>query len=145
VIYTPYSWVGQQARHAAHRDEPFSPEDVTEGMKAHVLRVIAKPDLPVQRPGASRRGTSGVDHVIIRSTAGEDFEVLQPAEIEDGVSYSRAGDIVPYAKKTAVFDLQGVANIAKLDKKGEFIVVVIGTTDEEKMFKIKTKHLEKLR
>ena len=44
---------------------------------------------------------------------------------------------------SAFFDLEQVAEIAKLDKKGEFFVVVVGTKYNGE-FKIKTKHFERL-
>lgn len=37
-----------------------------------------------------------------------------------------------------------VKRIASLDKKGEFFIVVIGGTGEEKKFKVKTKHFNRL-
>jgi hypothetical protein len=109
-----------------------------------VLHVVANPDLP-ERKDASRSENSGVDHVIIRSTAEEDFKVLQPVNIEEDIVYPIHGRRVPYSRKTAVFDLLGVVEICKLDKKGEFFVVVIATKDAEKTFRVKTKHFERLR
>ncbi|MCP4897032.1 MAG: hypothetical protein GY906_08660, partial [bacterium] len=44
----------------------------------------------------------------------------------------------------ALFDLGEVERVAALDKKGEFFIVVIGTTGEEKKFKVKKKHFERL-
>jgi hypothetical protein len=44
----------------------------------------------------------------------------------------------------AYFDMDEVIRISSLDKKGEFFIVVIGTTGEEKKFKVKTKHFERL-
>ena len=37
-----------------------------------------------------------------------------------------------------------VLQISAMDKKGEFFVRVIGTTGEEKDFKVKTKHFKRL-
>jgi hypothetical protein len=42
------------------------------------------------------------------------------------------------------FDLEAVQRIAALDNKGEFFIVVIGDTGEEKKFKVKTKHFDEL-
>jgi hypothetical protein len=143
-IYTPYSWVGEHARRALRGEKDFTVEDVTDEMVKIVLRIIANPDVPKPRQGARLDGTSGVDHVIIRSTAKEDFEVLQPLTVDEDVIYISTGG-VPYRRKTAVFDIDAAAEIGKLDRKGEFFVVVIGTTGEEKNFKVKTKHFERLR
>ena len=86
-------------------------------------------------------------HVIIRSTAKKDFAVLWPVTIEEGweYAYTTSGEEAPYASKIAVFDLKRVAEISKLDEKGEVFVVVVGTTGEEKKSKVKTKHFGRLR
>lgn len=42
------------------------------------------------------------------------------------------------------FDLDELVLVTKLDEKSKFLIVVIGTTGEEKKFKVKTKHFERL-
>ena len=49
-----------------------------------------------------------------------------------------------FTSQIAAFDLDEVKKIAALDKKGEFFIVIIGTTGEEKKFKVKTKHFKRL-
>jgi hypothetical protein len=144
-VYTPYSWVSQQASWAAKRYKTFTRDDVTEAMVDGVLRVFAHPDMPTVAADINRARTSGVKNVIVRSTAKKNFEILRPIGVEEGVeyAYTRAGKEVAYTSKSAVFDLQRVAEIAKLDENGEFFVVVIGTKYNGS-FKIKTKHFEKL-
>jgi hypothetical protein len=144
-IYTPYSWVSQQASEAAKRYKKFTREDVSEEMLEHVLRVFAYPDMPTVAAEVNRADTSEVENVVIRSTAKEDLEVLRPLAIDQGweYGYTRSGEDVPYESKSAVFDLKRVAEISKLDEKGEFFVVVVGTKYNRE-FKIKTRHFEKL-
>jgi hypothetical protein len=144
-IYTPYSWVSQQASAAAKRYKTFTRDDVTEEMLDRVLRVFARPDMPTVAAEVNRDETSGVDNVIICSTAKKDYEVLWPVTIEDGweYAYTTSGEEVPYASKSAVFDLKQVAEISKLDKKGEFFVVVVGTRYNSRL-KITTRNFKKL-
>lgn len=144
-VYTPYSWVSQQASLAAKRYQPFTVEDVTEVMRSNVLRVMAYPDMPTVTPEWNRAPTSGVDNVIIRSTAKKGFEVLRPISIEDDweILHTQKYEEVAYASKRAVFDLERVAEITSLDEKGEFFIVVVGTKYNRE-FKIKTKFFERL-
>ena len=51
---------------------------------------------------------------------------------------------VGFMAQVATFDIDEVRRVASLDKKGEFFVVVIGDTAEEKKFKVKTKHFDRL-
>lgn len=145
-IYTPYSWVSQQASWAAARYKKLAVADVGDSMTDAVLRVYANPDVPTRVTEQGLIGTSGVDHVIIRSTAKKDFAILQPVIIEEDVeyAYNAFGAGIAFASKMAVFELQQVVDICKLDNRREFFVVVIGTTGEEKKFKVKTKHFERL-
>ena len=142
-IYTPYLWIGQQASLATKRYQEFTRKNVTEDMTANVLRVMAYPAIPETVPRSDR---SGVDNVIIRSTAKENFEILRPSAIEEDrvTAFARGGNEVPYKSQRAVFDLEQVAEIARLDDKREFFIVVIGTKYNRE-FKIKTKHFDDLR
>jgi hypothetical protein len=145
-VYTPFSWIAQNASWEAKRYRELRPEDVTEEMRQGVLRVYANPDMPTRVSSDGMIGASGVDHIIIRSTRDRDFEVAQPLETQEDVAYARNafGAEVGYASLVGYFDLEEVRRISALDKKGEFFVVVIGTTGEEKKFKVKTKHFDEL-
>jgi hypothetical protein len=69
VLYTPKTWVAQQASNAAKRYEPFTVESITSDMLSPVLRVIVHPDTPTQISGAGMRYTSSVEHVVLRDEA----------------------------------------------------------------------------
>ena len=144
--YTPYSWIGQNASWAAKRYQEMTMEDVTEEMAAPIFTVIVHPDTPHQVSASGMVGTSGVDHVIVRSTSKKNFQVLQPTTIDAGseFAWSAMGAEVELSSAVAYFPMDGVAQISSLDKKGEFFIVVIGDTGEEKKFKVKTKHFKRL-
>ena len=73
----------------------------------------------------------------MRSTRKKNFEVLQPIDIHADAVYAQnaLGAEVGFTTQVATFDLDSVRRIASLDKKGEFFIVVIGDTGEEKKFK----------
>lgn len=138
-VYTPTTWIEQQAADAAKRYLPFTVADITEDMLLPVLRVMVYPDKPTMLTGAGMRRASSVDHVVLRS---EDKKVvIQPlseAPFED-VASSAMRDMV-YTGVMATFPLDAVATLRT--GKGEFSIVVIGT--HEKEFKVKTKHFDRL-
>jgi hypothetical protein len=130
-IYTPFSWIAQNASWKAKKYQTFAREGVAPAMLERILRVYANPDRPNEISQRGMFGTAGVEHVIVCSTQKKNFEVLQPIDIDADAVYSRNA-------------FGAVKRIASLDKKGEFFVVVIGNTGEEKKFKVKTKHFDRL-
>ncbi len=145
-VYTPFTWIAQQASWESKKYKEMSRDQVTEEMCDAVLRVYANPDVPTRISTDGMVGSSGVDHIIVRSTKKKGFEVLQPLEIQEDMEYAQNafGAEVGFTSMVGYFDLDDVKRISKLDKKGEFFIVVIGTTGEEKKFKVKTKHFERL-
>lgn len=145
--YTPYAWVAQNSSWAAKRYQEMTREDVTEEMTDAILTVFVHPDSPRQVSADGMVGTSGVDHVIVRSTSKKNFQVLQPTSIEAGSELQRNafGAEIPLSSAVAYFNIDEVMRISSLDKKGEFFIVVIGDTGEEKKFKVKTKHFKHIR
>ena len=145
-VYTPFSWIAQNASWKAKKYQTYSREDVTPDMLEGLLRVYANPDRPNQVSARGMIGTAGVEHVIVRSTDKKNFEVLQPIHIESDAVYTQNafGAEVGFTAQLATFDLEEVRRVAALDKKGELFIVVIGDTGEEKKFKIKTKHFDRL-
>ncbi len=145
-VYTPFAWIAQNASWEAKKYRELELDDVTEEMKEGVLRVFANPDMPTRVSPGGMAGTSGVEHIIIRSTPKKNFEVLQPLETVEDIEYAQNafGAEVALPSMAGYFALEDVVRISTLDKKGEFFVVVIGTTGEEKKFKIKTKHFKLL-
>ena len=98
-------------------------------------------------------GTSGVEHVILRTTDRKRFktsegrfDVAQPLEIFESEQYAQNafGAKVSFASMEAIFSIKDARRISSVDKKGEFFVVVIGVTGEEKRFKVKTKHFNRI-
>lgn len=144
--YTPYAWVGQNCSWAAKRYEQMNREDITEEMLSPIFTVIVHPDTPRKLTASGMHGTSGVDHVIVRSTHKKKFKVLQPTNIEAGSEsiWNALGAEVEMSSAVAYFAIDDVVEISRLDKKGEFFIVVIGDTGEEKKFKVKTKHFKRL-
>lgn len=145
-VYTPFSWVAQLSSWKSKKYLELAAEDLDENATAGVLRVYANPDRPRYVSRSGLVGTSGVDHVVIRSTNKKGFEILQPTEILEDSTYTQnaLGAGVEFSALVALFDLEEVKRIAALDKKGEFYILVIGETGEEKKFKVKTKHFDRL-
>lgn len=142
-LYTPYSWIAQQSSWGAKKYMEMHREDVTERMLEPVLMVICNPDTPTI---IGQVGTSGVEHVIIRSTKKKDFAVIQPIDTELGseLVQNAFGMQIEFESLVGYFSMDELIQISEMDKKGEFFVRIIGTTGEEKDFKIKTKHFKKL-
>ncbi len=145
-IQTPYTWIAQQASWRAKKYQEMTAEDVTDEMKEPVMMVICNPDMPTNIAAGGLIGSSGVEHVIIRSTAKKNFKVAQPTETESGseLTQNAFGAQVELGSLVGYFAMDEVMRISSLDKKDEFFVVIIGDTGEEKKFKIKTKHFKKL-
>ena len=145
-VYTPFSWIAQNASWKAKKYQTFAREDVAPDMLEGILRVYANPDRPNQVSQRGMVGTADVEHVIVRSTDKKNFAVVQPIDIVSDAVYAQNafGAEVGFTAQVATFDIDEVRRVASLDKKGEFFVVVIGDTGEEKKFKVKTKHFDRL-
>jgi hypothetical protein len=142
LIYSPYSWINQQASWAAKKYKKFDAAELNwEAMD--LLRVYANPDVPLR---LGNLGATGVEHVVIRSTAKHNFEVAQPVEIEGDLEYTQNSFGAEWAgeSQVAMFLMEDVLRIAAADKKGEFFILIIGVSGEEKKFKVKTKHFKRL-
>ena len=140
--YTPYTWIAQNASWEAKKYLEFTRDDVTGEMKRDVLRVYANPDTARNLSAEGMKGTSGVDHVVLRTTHKNNFEVVQPLEIFESLQYAQNafGAKVGFSSMEALFSMEDAMRVSSADKKGEFFIVLIGTTGEEKKFKVKTKH-----
>jgi hypothetical protein len=142
-VYTPMTWVEQLAANAAKQYRPFTISDITEEMLEPVLRVVVHPDKPTRLTGAGMASASSVEHVVLRDE--QKRLVLQPLSIEPFTeTASSALRDAAYEGIVATFPLDGVRELrgAKGDK--EFFIVVIGATSQEKVFRIKEKHFERL-
>jgi len=116
----------------------FLPEDFEP-----VLRVIVHPDKPNYVSAAGMTGTSSVRHVVIRNA--ERKLVIQPILVEpwtEKVSNAMGGS-AKFVGVQALFTLDDFRRLRGADDQ-EFFVTVIGTSGEEKDFKVKQKHFERL-
>lgn len=147
-VLTPYSWICEQAKEAERRYTPLTVEDVTEDMRRGVLRVYASPGKILHNPKKHDLREYGMTRVTIRSTAKKGYEVLEPISVEEDSEWQSAENIderrTHYPELMVTFDLQQVAEISNLDKKGEIFVVLTNSLGKERKLKIKTKHFEKL-
>jgi hypothetical protein len=145
LVYTPTTWVTQQAARAAKEYRSFAPTDVTGEMVAPVLRVVVEPDTPTSVTAKGVVGTSSVQHVVLRDESKK--IAVQPKSKEETtreVSNAMGGKKV-YTGLNAIFDLDDVMKVRGPNHDAEFFITVIGTTGEEKDFKVKKKHFERLK
>jgi hypothetical protein len=141
-IYTPTTWLQQQAADAAKEYRPFTERDITPEMLEPVLRVIVHPDMPTQLTAADMRRATSVQHVVLRDTARQ--MTVQPTTKEPFTeTVSSAHRDAAYQGLVATFPLDAVAGLRKADKNGEFYIVVVGQVGE-RAFKVKTKHFRGL-
>ncbi len=145
-VLTPYAWICEQAKEAERRFMPLTVEDVTEDMKRPVLWVKAYPGKILCNARKNGLEKYGMTHVTIRSTAKKDFEVLEPVSVEEEMQTAENIDErkTHYPELTVIFDMEQVAEISKLDDKGEIFVVLTNSLGKERKLKIKTKHFKKL-
>ena len=108
-----------------------------------VLRVIVHPGTPIYVSAAGMLGTSSVRHVVIRDVGRK--TVIQPILVEpwtEGVSNAMGGKAV-FVGLQALFTLDDFRRLRGSNDQ-EFFVTVIGTSGEEKDFRVKKKHFEHL-
>ena len=143
-VFTPQTWAAQLVSEAAkeYREvdgEMFSADDLEA-----VLRVRVYPDTPSVVSASGIVGTSSVRHVVIRDA--ERKAVIEPSLTEtwtDEVSNAMGGRKV-YVGLEAKFALEDLKRLRGPQNDQEFFITVIGTTGEEKNFKVKKKHFERL-
>ena len=144
VLYTPTTWIRQQASDSAKRFQQMTPSDVGEPLLEPVLRVIANPDMPNTVTAAGMRGTSSVDHVVLQD---KDRKItIQPVwkEAFDTEASNALGGKASFKGLNAKFPLEALREIHGPNGDKEFFVVVIGSSGEEKRFEVKKKHFERL-
>ena len=142
-LYTPTTWVEQQASNAAKEYRPFVISDITEEMLESVLRVMVYPDKPTRMTGAGMAAASSVEHVVLRNQ--EKTLVVQPASKEPFTdTASSALRDMAYHGLVATFPLDAVRELRGPKGDREFFIVVVGEGTKEKEFKVKEKHFERL-
>jgi len=115
-IFTPYTWITWQASQNAEKYLTMEKSQITKEMSASVLRIFSPQ----------------VNHIVIRTTNKEEFSVIQPIEMK-----------LDSDAMESHFSIKEVGELSELDEKGEFFIVLI-KDDEEKKYKVKTKHFKKL-
>lgn len=138
-LYTPSTWIAQQASQAAKEYRPFTLKDVTEDMRAPVLRVTIMEEQPI----------NSFQHVVLRDQT--KTQALQPTVkesfLEEVTASSWAGmfGASTYVQGIrAQFPLDGLRTLRGPQGDQEFFLTVIGVTQVETTFKIKKKHFAKL-
>jgi hypothetical protein len=143
AIYTPQTWIAQQASNSAKRYETFRVSDITEDMLSPVLRIIVHPDTPNRITADGMRYTSSVQHVVLRDEA-KTFVVQPISESPFSETTSSALRDVSYQGMQANFPVSGLQKLRGPDGDKEFLIVIIGDGLTERTFKIKKKHFDRL-
>ena len=141
--YTPLAWIQQAAADAAKEYRTMSAEDVSEAMREDVFRIYIHPDTPTEVSGRGMKGTSSVQHVVLRDKAKK--IVIQPLSKEPftEASQNAMGAKVEFTGLFVTFSMSDLRELrgAKLDQ--EFVITVVGDR-EEKNFEVKKKHFKHL-
>jgi hypothetical protein len=75
-MYSPLTWIKQQASDAAKQYRTFTRSDVTAEMLQPVLRIVVFPSTPTHVTAAGMRQASSVEHVVLRDV--RRAKALQP-------------------------------------------------------------------
>jgi hypothetical protein len=144
-IYTPKAWVMQAAADAAKEYRPFGIADVSDELLESVLRVIIYPDKPTYVTASGMRGTSSVQHVVLRDETKR--IVVQPTFKEEFevVAANAIGGRAIYYGLRAKFPMDSVRELRGSGNDRGFYIVVIGTEGgKEREFEVKRKHFPDL-
>lgn len=143
-VYTPTTWIRQQASEASREYRQMDPTAIAEQAKQPVLRIVAHPDMPNVVNKSGMAGTSSVQHVVLRS---EDRKiVVQPLSKEKFTEEAKnaMGAQVAFEGINATFPLDALKELRGPKGNGEFFITIIGSSKEEKNFKVKQKHFDDL-
>jgi hypothetical protein len=144
-IYTPLAWVEQMASDAAKEYRTFGMANLTADVFEPVVRVSVYPDTPNTVSARGMAGTSSVRHVVLRDE--HKRIVIQPSSKETFTeeAANAMGGRATFEGVRATFPLDALGELRGESDDGEFYVTVVGTTGEERDFKVKRKHFERLR
>jgi hypothetical protein len=144
VIYTPLTWIRQQASDAAKEYRPYTLENVREEDRAPVLRMVVYPDTATEVSARGASGTASVQHVVLRDKAKK--VVIQPTlkeSFNENVGNAMGGKL-EYVGVRLEFPLDGLRELRGAKGDQEFVVTVVGLENREKNFDIKKKHFERM-
>jgi len=136
-VYTPLSWITQQAANATREYRPFA---VAPEMLEPIVRVYAHPDTPDIVTARGAVGTRSVQHVVMQNH--RRTVTVQPLDSTDFVVEAKnaVGGSLTYTGQQVTFALD---DVLKLFAEGEFDIIVVGTSGE-KRYTVKRKHFERL-
>ncbi len=142
-ICSPANWIARKMAEASREYRPLAWKDLGEEDRSDVLHVVALPDRSTNRRHVEM-GDS-VAHIVLRHPDDKKREYLivqplftRPFDVEQS---NRRGDSATFEGLEAAFPIDALERVR--DQKGEFLVTVIGRS-EEKNFKVKEKHLDDL-
>jgi hypothetical protein len=136
-VYTPLSWVSQQAAIATREYRQFV---VAPDMLDPIVRVYAHPDTPDIVSARGAAGTRSVQHVVMQNHRRS--ITVQPLGSEDFVVETKnaMGGSLTYTGQEVTFAFD---DVLRLFSEGEFDIIVVGTNGE-KRFTVKAKHFKRL-
>lgn len=142
--FTPMTWVMQQASLASKKYQAMSAPVAPELLEP-VLRVIAHPDTPNQVSAKGMVGSSSVEHVILRDEKRK--IVIQPMWTEpfDEEVSNAMGGRASFKGLNAKFPIGALRELRGPNGKQEFFITIVGSTGEEKNFRVKEKHFDDLK
>lgn len=143
--YTPLSWIQQQAAAAAKEYRTMSTQDVGAELREPVFRVVVHPDTPNTVTSRGMSGTTSVQHVVLRDESRR--VVVQPTwkEAFEQEVKNAMGATITFGGLNAKFSMDDLREIRGPRGDGEFFITVIGSSGEEKNFKVKRKHFDELK
>lgn len=143
--FTPTTWLMQQASNAAKKYQVLDPAaPVAPELLEPVLRVIAHPDMPKSVSANGMVGTASVEHIILRDESKK--IVIQPTWTEafDEEASNAMGGKANFKGLNAKFPIAALKEIRGAKGDAEFFITIVGSTSEEKNFKVKEKHFKEL-
>jgi hypothetical protein len=144
TAYTPLAWVRQLASDAAKEYRQFGTESVSDEMLEPMFRVVAFPDTPNTVTAEGLRGTASVQHVVLRDESRK--IVVQPVSKEPFVqeAANAMGGRASFEGLRLKFRMEDVRELRGTRGDREFFITVIGSTREEKDFRVRKRHFDDL-
>ena len=137
-VYTPLSWVSQQAAIATREYREFF---VTPEMVAPIVRIYAHPDTPDIVTARGAAGTRSVQRVVMQNHRRTvTVQPLSTARTSSSRRRTPSAARLTYTGQEVTFALD---DVHRLFAEGEFDIIVVGTAGE-KRYTVKRKHFERL-
>jgi hypothetical protein len=144
VVYTPIAWLRQQAARAAKEYRQMTAADVGDSFHEPILRVFVNPDTPNQVSARGMVGTSSVQHVVLRDEKRSiAIQPLSKSVTSEEVSNAMGGR-ANFEGLIATFALDALREIRGAKGDAEFFITIVGTSGEERDFRVKRKHFADL-